>query len=426
MQKNLIRRAIDLETLNLIPAQFAIKGNKYKCPQCNEIAIFCKGKIVRPYFRHNSESNCSHFESTGESADHLECKLIISNLINKNKKIEIIQECNCCTYIETFEINLKSNNSKAICEEKINDKARPDITVRNLKSNKIKLIIEIKNTHATRECDRKDYKWVELDARNTLDNIRLIESKEKDLFFKEILKLKSIRKFRCVDCKNKRICKLCNKEDKIYGKKYCINCELTALKKIYKHLKPKIKNAKNIVLQKKIEKAKKIATYWEQKNRQIKENEEKMRQKIEKLKQDEYENFKKNNGCYRCTRIDSMSIKRGYCYCCFAEAMKIFNKLDCIKKYKIKLQIKINEKNELLKLEKEKLDKKIKENEIKKREDFEKNIYKAEEIRNKYIKEYGNKCRCKIKFKKMCFCEIKNVSCNAEHCSNCMKKLCKC
>tara|TARA_B100001093_G_C26768631_1_gene989046 strand:- start:66 stop:1310 length:1245 start_codon:yes stop_codon:yes gene_type:complete len=413
--KNQIRRALDIKSGNLIPAQNGIKGNDYICPECNDVAIFCKGKIVKPYYRHRSDSNCTFFERCGESEDHLECKLSFSNLINKGGKIEIFQKCQLCNLDENIQINIK-DQCVAVCEEKISNKIHPDITVRNIKNNKIAVLIEIKHTHATNEYSREGFKWTELDARSTLD---ILDKKNCNGI---IFKFYSIRKFKCNSCKEKVLCKLCNKEDKIYDKKYCANCKYSALRKIYNFLKSWIKKIRLIVLNRKLVASQKIINYW--KARRIKEEDraKKNMKKIKIRKEKEHLVYIEQNSCFICKTIDSNSIRKGYCIYCYNKSMKVFLKLKCFKMYfKYIKQKLILKKEEFIKREK-----KIKYQQIKNQQKIEEDFLLANEKRINYIKKYGKKCKCKILFKKMCFCMNRIISVNAEHCSVCNKFVCKC
>lgn len=416
--RNQIRRAIDVESNNLIPAEFAIKGKKYKCPQCSETAIFCKGKVIKPYYRHNSESKCSFFENYGETEDHLECKLSIATCINKKRKIEVLQRCINCNFFERYQINFKKNfDYIATCEERISNTIRPDITVRNSKNNQVEFLIEIKNTHGTEEYNREGYKWFELDARKTLD---IIDSN------RFVLNLKSIRKFRCNNCKEKIICKICNKEEKINNEKYCLNCKLSSLKKIYLFLKPKIIEVKKKILEIKIEKSKKIAKFWENYKTRKREKEIKITKKLILKKEKEFNIFKNINCCRICNILDNMSIQKGYCIFCFKKSMNVFNNLTCLKIFIQNLKVNVLIKKNRIKEEQDKTKLKVliqKRIELKEKED---NLLQSIERRKKCILEKGKKCKCNIKFKVMCFCENKLISYNAEHCSNCMKFICKC
>jgi len=83
----------------------ASKKNKYKCPDCKDDVVFCKGKKVRPYFKHRPSKNektsngneaCCYYERQGESQQHKEGKNFIKFLLDNKKSIKIIQYCSKC------------------------------------------------------------------------------------------------------------------------------------------------------------------------------------------------------------------------------------------------------------------------------------------------------------------------------------------
>ena len=167
----------------------ASKKNKYKCPDCKDDAVFCKGEIVRPYFRHHGDNNCSYYGGPSESQMHKEGKEFIKFLLDKKIPIVIVQKCKCITYNKSMWGDEHYHNSKCnellitnITEEdyinsvsKIeysfiynNSKKSADVALLNEDGSFI-MIFEIYNTSRTKEINRPE-PWCEINVRSMLEN----------------------------------------------------------------------------------------------------------------------------------------------------------------------------------------------------------------------------------------------------------------
>jgi hypothetical protein len=167
----------------------ASKKNKYKCPDCEDDVVFCKGEIVRPYFRHHGDNNCSYYGGPSESQMHKEGKEFIKFLLDKKIPIVIVQKCKCITYNKSMWGDEHYHNSKCnellitnITEEdyinsvsKIeysfiynNSKKSADVALLNEDGSFI-MIFEIYNTSRTKEINRPE-PWCEINVRSMLEN----------------------------------------------------------------------------------------------------------------------------------------------------------------------------------------------------------------------------------------------------------------
>ena len=167
----------------------ASKKNKYKCPDCKDDVVFCKGEIVRPYFRHHGDNNCSYYGGPSESQMHKEGKEFIKFLLDKKIPIVIVQKCKCITYNKSMWGDEHYHNSKCnellitnITEEdyinsvsKIeysfiynNSKKSADVALLNEDGSFI-MIFEIYNTSRTKEINRPE-PWCEINVRSMLEN----------------------------------------------------------------------------------------------------------------------------------------------------------------------------------------------------------------------------------------------------------------
>lgn len=167
----------------------ASKKNKYKCPDCEDDVVFCKGEIVRPYFRHHGDNNCSYYGGPSESQMHKEGKEFIKFLLDKKIPIVIVQKCKCITYNKSMWGDEHYHNSKCnellitnITEEdyinsvsKIeysfiynNSKKSADVALLNEDGSFI-MIFEIYNTSRTKEINRPE-PWCEINVCSMLEN----------------------------------------------------------------------------------------------------------------------------------------------------------------------------------------------------------------------------------------------------------------
>jgi len=179
------------DTTTLVRADDAQKKVLYSCPLCKTLAVFCKGKVVPPYFRHPPESKCTFFTAGGlMSPQHLGAQQIAKNLLESQLPITFTRNCDKCRKDTiVFEISTRASNTHARTEEgfKINGK-RYSADVALLENNEIKLIWEVYWTHATSR-PAHDYPWVETCAQDILE-----AGSDGPLRFK------CLRQHRCDDC----------------------------------------------------------------------------------------------------------------------------------------------------------------------------------------------------------------------------------
>ena len=180
------------DTTTLVRADDAQKKVDYSCPLCKTLAVFCKGKIVPPYFRHPPESKCTFFTTGGlMSPQHLGAQQIAKNLLESPLPITFTRNCDKCRKdMIVFEVSTRASNTCALTEEgfKINGK-RYSADVALLEGDEIKLVWEVYWTHATTR-PAHDYPWVETCAEDILE-----AGSDGPLIFK------CLRQHRCDSCK---------------------------------------------------------------------------------------------------------------------------------------------------------------------------------------------------------------------------------
>tara|TARA_B110000003_G_C16647282_1_gene532582 strand:- start:48 stop:1808 length:1761 start_codon:yes stop_codon:yes gene_type:complete len=169
----------------------ASKKNKYKCPDCEDDVVFCKGKKVRPYFKHRPSKNgktsngneaCCYYERQGESQQHKEGKNFIKFLLDNKKSIKIIQYCSKCKdWDEYGEYSKKKIITNISYENYINAISKIEYSFIHNNSRKFAdvallnqdgeliMIFEIFYTSRTKEINRPD-PWCEINVRELLKN----------------------------------------------------------------------------------------------------------------------------------------------------------------------------------------------------------------------------------------------------------------
>jgi len=124
------------------------------------------GAKVRPHFAHNlGRGTSTACANSGESLLHLQGKKIIVEHLNHGLPIAIEIPCPRCRDIKISTIQITDQESEKACEEMpLRDGKRADVAILDTKSDEIKMIIEILQTHRTLEQDRAGYLWHELSA----------------------------------------------------------------------------------------------------------------------------------------------------------------------------------------------------------------------------------------------------------------------
>jgi hypothetical protein len=206
-------------TKEYIYPYIANKTDEYSCPECNRDVIFCKGEIVRPYFRHKAihgDDSCVRYDNPTESQIHKDAKMLLKTIL-ETKGLSVRRPCIRCSEIEEYDIKLDATNKVIIeCpfgynnEKKIADVAviiPEDDDISSVKDENLICIFEIYNTHKTKEENRPD-PWFELDALQFIETINKGE-----------LTVSCIRSLMCDDCvviENNYIIKCCGELD-IHG-----------------------------------------------------------------------------------------------------------------------------------------------------------------------------------------------------------------
>jgi len=153
-------------------AEKRVNGVKtaWECPSCNTDAVFCKGKIVPPYFRHPPESNCTFFNPTGMSEQHLGAQKLLKNLLESDRPLIVTRRCTRCRKDDpVFGLGARPPKSSACIEHGFYiDGTRYSADVALLEDNQIRCIFEVCWTHETNRPPH-EHPWVELRAGDILE-----------------------------------------------------------------------------------------------------------------------------------------------------------------------------------------------------------------------------------------------------------------
>lgn len=176
----------------------AMKDEEYACPDCNNDVIFCKGEIIKPYFRHKNDgsSKCSRYDSPSESQIHKDVKVMLQKQLEMRVPIVCHRSCIRCNEQDKYVIDL-DESSKIVAEHPFgfnNEKKVADIACVNSSDNTIDVIFEIMNTHKTEPSARPE-PWFEIDANGFLEQMNSFVGNDR--------KLKCIRKLICNNCIDK-------------------------------------------------------------------------------------------------------------------------------------------------------------------------------------------------------------------------------
>lgn len=166
---------------------------------CFFAIILRKGEKNRVHFAHRKESNCEHYEHPTESEIHKEGKRLIKMLIEKNE-LNIYKECVECgekEYMKIPEYNKESlivkleHSFNHEIYENTNVLRIADVAYLNADESMV-WIIEILNTHKTKEVDRPE-PWNEIEAKELLKKMK-----------KGGTEIKCSREYTCAKCYEER------------------------------------------------------------------------------------------------------------------------------------------------------------------------------------------------------------------------------
>ena len=186
------------DTNTFVLPQNASKTTIYTCPdkECGKNVLLCKGKVIKPYFRHNRIDACMYFSNPGESQIHFQAKLLIKYLL-ETSDVKWERTCSKCGGNEEFSI-IKGVNDLVELEKRFNYNGTKiaDVALVNTSNDVLrgerdfKYIIEVCHTHPTSELDRPE-PWIEVKAKTIIDTQ-----------IDQNTKLKCIRPFTCNLCIN--------------------------------------------------------------------------------------------------------------------------------------------------------------------------------------------------------------------------------
>jgi Competence protein CoiA-like family len=209
--------AINIATNEEVYPQDAHKIEEYKCIQCEEPVVLCKGNKVPPYFRHKHKCNCSYY--TNESPEHLEAKHLLQELLTINKStITIRRKCKSCMDWFEWEIDPLDDSYRVQTEFEFtynNIQRKADIACID-QNNELIFIIEICNTHKTSPEVRPE-PWFELSAEQVRNSLIAVDYDHIDKETK--FTFDCIRSTFCKENESLGLCPKCEETEK--GVIYC-------------------------------------------------------------------------------------------------------------------------------------------------------------------------------------------------------------
>ena len=152
-----------------------------KCVECDEFLISAQGDIVRPYFRHHSDS-VSLCDYTGEGVRHRLAKVALAERIEQAlaDKAELTVEWRCGCHEESHTGNLiKVATRISVDNEKVG-RFTPDLGI--FDENRCRAFVEIEQTHANTPdkkafCEAEDIVIANIYIRDVLDPVAFVRRK---------------------------------------------------------------------------------------------------------------------------------------------------------------------------------------------------------------------------------------------------------
>jgi hypothetical protein len=172
----LILGAIEKTTSTYTLPYNAEKGKEYECIDCKQKVIFRKGDKRVAHFSHYSPTNtCTYFEHPNEGQLHKDTKLKIAQWLKEKKRIAFTWsccECHCWPAMHNDnEIELKYSDNDDVVVEYRDPKGKYIADIAVLNNNKVKYIIEIKDTHTTTTNVRPE-PWYEVSVKSVEESIK--------------------------------------------------------------------------------------------------------------------------------------------------------------------------------------------------------------------------------------------------------------
>ncbi len=158
-----------MATKQYVYPKIATKEDQYMCPECGDLLVLCKGSVRAHYFRHKSNSTCSHYGSPNESVIHKDAKLLLQTLLRNKTPITLVRNCSQCRQSDEFAIpEITDGTSDIILEYRFEHHGATKIAdVAYLDSGEMVCLFEICHTHATEEQARPE-PWFEINAKGLI------------------------------------------------------------------------------------------------------------------------------------------------------------------------------------------------------------------------------------------------------------------
>jgi hypothetical protein len=199
--------AINVKTNVYTTPSKAIKGEEYKCVDCDQYVVLRKGNVRKHHFAHKTLSKCQYFEHPNESQQHKDAKMKLAQRLRDKFPIEITNNCPKCfagPAVLDMDKYIYEDNDEVVVEYRDpKNKYIADIAVLN--GGKVKTIWEIKHTHETTTNVRPE-PWYEITTEDIFENETelLNEGNEENTFIGYSLYCVRTHKNRwCINCRVK-------------------------------------------------------------------------------------------------------------------------------------------------------------------------------------------------------------------------------
>lgn len=178
---------------NKVYPKFAIKGEKYICPECKDELVLRQGDIRIYHFSHKSyKTICNYYNK--ESQIHMDAKTLLKNVIESNIELTIKRKCcNCQSSVEYIIPHITETSQIVLEYSFLLNGITRRADVAYLDNNEVVCLFEICYKNKTQECNRPtDIEWFEFNAEELIKNV------EKST--KDSIVLKCIRDTKCDEC----------------------------------------------------------------------------------------------------------------------------------------------------------------------------------------------------------------------------------
>lgn len=202
MTSHFFMGAINKETNEYEYPKIASKLNKYKCFSCEKDVIFKKGLIKQAHFAHyKSKTPCMYFDRPSESEIHKEAKLMMKSFLDRKESITIYKKCISCSSKPIQYLNIDTSFYSETTNSHIEFKFTHNNSLKSADvaliddMNNILYIFEICYKNKTKTENRPE-PWFEFNAEKLIS-----ETNSKiNLTIDNRIELFCIREYQCFNC----------------------------------------------------------------------------------------------------------------------------------------------------------------------------------------------------------------------------------